>query len=243
MTGATPSPFPAIKGGDLLRRILLAALIAGALGGLFVSVLQEWKVVPLILAAEQFEGSAAHDHAGGGTAGHDHGEGWAPGEGVERKAFTAGANLVTGIGFALLLVAAFALSGRPVDAREGLFWGLAGFASFTAAPALGLPPELPGMVAADLPARQVWWITTASCTAGGLALLAFARGIWFKLAALVLIVLPHILSAPRPAAHGGSVPPELAAEFVIASLATAAAFWLVLGALAGAVYRRLGREA
>ena len=29
--------------------------------------------------------------------------------------------------------------------RQGLFWGFAGFAVFTLAPGLGLPPELPAM--------------------------------------------------------------------------------------------------
>jgi adenosylcobinamide kinase/adenosylcobinamide-phosphate guanylyltransferase len=50
-----------------------------------------------------------------------------------------------------------------------MFWGLAGFAVFTLAPGLGLPPELPAMPAADLLARQVWWIGTAAATAIGLA--------------------------------------------------------------------------
>ncbi len=234
----------------MLRRILLAALIAGAAGGLFAAALQEWRVIPLILAAEAFEGSEHSDHAAAGhvheagAAAHEHdADGWQPEDGLERKAYTAAANVVTGIGFALLLTAAFALSGRPVDGRSGLFWGLAGFAAFTAAPALGLPPELPGMVAADLQARQMWWVATAAGTGVGLALIVFGRSLWLKILAVALIVVPHAIGAPRPIAHGGAVPPELAAEFVIASLATAAAFWLVLGALAGAAYQRLGRHA
>ena len=52
---------------------------------------------------------------------------------------------------------------------------MAGFAVFMLAPSLGLPPELPGMPAAELGPRQVWWLLTAAATAAGLALLAFRR--------------------------------------------------------------------
>ena len=62
--------------------------------------------------------------------------------------------------------------------RDGLLWGLAGFVVFTAAPGLGLPPELPGMPVAPLTARQTLWIATAAATAGGLCLLAFRHTAW-----------------------------------------------------------------
>jgi len=35
------------------------------------------------------------------------------------------------VGYALLLVACFSLSGRAVDGRRGVLWGLAGFAAFS----------------------------------------------------------------------------------------------------------------
>jgi cobalt transporter subunit CbtA len=79
----------------------------------------------------------------------------------------------TGIGFALLLVVVSELAGGIANWRQGAFWGLAGFAVFTLAPGLGLPPELPAMPAADLVSRQVWWIGTVLATAAGLALIAF----------------------------------------------------------------------
>jgi len=50
--------------------------------------------------------------------------------------------------------------------------------------------------------------------------------------------LPHLIGAPA-APHGAmGVPAELAAEFATASLATAAAFWLLLGSVSGWLYRR-----
>jgi cobalt transporter subunit CbtA len=136
-----------------------------------------------------------------------------------------------------------AFAGRPADARRGLLWGLAGYGVFAVAPALGLPPELPGMMAADLAARQVWWIMTVGGTAAGLALVVFAPAKPYKrplqIAGLALIVLPHLLGAPHLAAEAGTVPAELAARFVVASLAASALFWAVLGAVVGHVMARL----
>ena len=85
------------------------------------------------------------------AAAHEHEEeAWAPADGFERFAYTALANIVTGIGFALILVAASEFAGGIANWRQGVFWGFAGFAVFTLAPGLGLPPELPAMPAADL---------------------------------------------------------------------------------------------
>ncbi|TJW23186.1 MAG: cobalt transporter, partial [Mesorhizobium sp.] len=78
------------------------------------------------------------------------------------------ASVVTGIGFALILVAASEFAGGIGNWRQGLFWGLAGFAVFTLAPNLGLPPELPAMPAPDLAQRQIWWTATVVATAAGL---------------------------------------------------------------------------
>jgi len=101
-----------------------------------------------------------------------------------------------------------------------------------------LPPELPGMAAADLVDRQVWWVATALASAAGLACLAFARPVWAKALGLVVLVIPHVVGAPRPA-DVGAVPAELAAEFVVASLLAAAMFWLVLGGVSGWLHRRM----
>ncbi len=104
------------------------------------------------------------------AADHDHGaEAWEPKDGLERNLYTAGANILTAIGFALLLGGFFAVrsgaTGEPISWHEGLMWGLAGFAVFTIAPGLGLPPELPGVPAAPLLSRQIWWVTAVLATA------------------------------------------------------------------------------
>jgi cobalt transporter subunit CbtA len=230
----------------MFQRIAISALIAGILGGLFVTALQGIAVTPLILEAETYEGAAdaGHDHdAATAEAGHDHdAEAWAPADGLERTAWTGAANVVTGVGFALLLGAGFALSGRRVDWRRGLLWGAAGFAAFALAPAFGLPPEVPGMHAAPLADRQLWWLATVAASAGGLALLAFAPRVAWKGVGVLLLIVPHLVGAPQPDEHGGLAPAELSHAFVFASLATSAAFWLALGAIAGLVFDRLGRR-
>jgi cobalt transporter subunit CbtA len=223
----------------MLRRILLTGLIAGTAAGLFAAGLQHLRLIPLIAAAEVYEAAGAH-------ADHQHGQEaaaaeWQPAPGLERAGFTVLADVLAGIGFALLLAGGVALArlrGYPIDARRGLIWGAAGFAVFALAPAMGLPPELPGMQAAGLMARQEWWLLTAAATSLGLGLLVFARQPVVRIIGAAILVLPHLVGAPI-APHGASaLPAELAAEFATASLATAALFWLLLGGLSGWLYRR-----
>ena len=126
--------------------------------------------------------------------------------GIERAGYTLIADLLAGIGFALLLAGAVALArlrGYAIDARSGLLWGAAGFAVFALAPAIGLPPELPGMSAAELAARQQWWLLTAAATAAGLGLVIFARPAPLRVLGAVLLVLPHLIGAPA-APHGAN---------------------------------------
>ncbi len=61
------------------------------------------------------------------------------------------------------------------------------------------------------------------------------------MAGVPVILLPHLIGAPQPGSDvaPGPVPPELAAHYVVWALATALLFWIVLGASAGAIYRRL----
>jgi cobalt transporter subunit CbtA len=227
----------------MLRRILLVAVIAGAVAGLVATAVQGVRLWPLIAAAERFEeaGAAAHQH--GDAAAHQHEHEWQPAEGAQRMAFTALFNILAGFGFALLLNGGLmlrqaALRGAAPDMATGALWGLAGFTCFALAPSFGLPPELPGMEAADLVDRQVWWVATALASAAGLALLAFARPLPMKALAVVVLIAPHLVGAPHTH-ETGNVPGELAAQFVAASLLAAAVFWIVLGAVSGWLHRRL----
>lgn len=165
-------------------------------------------------------------------------EGWAPADGFERFAFSVLANIVTGIGFALVLVAVSEFAGGIGNWRQGIFWGLAGFAAFTLAPGLSLPPELPAMPVADLTQRQIWWWATVAATAAGLGLIAFRKSLPLAILAVALIVAPHIVGAPQPDSFVTSIPEGLHHQFVVAVTVTNLVFWLVLGAVVGVVRGR-----
>jgi len=114
-----------------------------------------------------------------------------------------------------------------------MFWGLAGFAVFTLAPSLGLPPELPAMPAAELGARQLWWVATAASTATALGLLVYGRSRWTVLAAITLLIAPHLIGAPQPGSYETPIPESLHHSFVVAVVLTTLLFWVLLGGLAG----------
>jgi cobalt transporter subunit CbtA len=236
----------------MFSRILITAVISGIVAGIAFTGLQAFKVMPLIWQAETYESASenvasGHSHAAPATSAHSHGDeghdSWGPADGVERVAFTLLANVLIGIGFALLLCAAFALYGQ-VDWRKGLIWGFLGYTIFQLAPAFGLPPELPGMRSAPFNDRQIWWVATVAATAGGLALIFLAKqGIW-KAVGIALIALPHMIGAPHPHFDGPSVlPAELAASFVSASLITNLLFWLLLGGVSAWSFRYISVRA
>jgi cobalt transporter subunit CbtA len=245
-------PSPATDGiprGALasLRQLLFAAACAALLSGIFVAVAHQIATVPIILEAEVYENaggaSAAspHDHAS--AAAHDHhdaagAESWAPADGLERSAYTALSDIMTAFGFALLLGSALMLRGTQVGWREGVLWGLAGFATFVLAPGLGLPPELPGTEAAELMHRQLWWLATVAFTGAGLGLLLLVPSGSWALAGVVLIVLPHLYGAPLPEHPGALAPEILSRRFAAAAIAVSFLFWTVLGASTGYFHAR-----
>lgn len=234
---------------NIFRSIIFASVLAGLCAGLLVSILDIGGTTPLILAAEKYENtggeshSHSHEHGDGHEveAGHVHGdaEAWAPADGIERTLFTTVANVLTAIGYAMILTGIFSLRGQPVDWREGLFFGLAGFVSVMLAPAIGLPPELPGTPAGDLAARQIWWVSTVLSTAGGLALIAFVKKPWAAVLALVLLAAPHIYGAPQPAGDEHALAPEsLSQRFVAVATVTSMVFWSALGVLSAFFFSR-----
>ena len=87
----------------MFRTVVFAAVISGLIGGVVLTGIQAVKVLPLILQAETYEQKADTD-------GH---EAWAPEDGLERASFTLLANVLVGVGFALILCAVFAVRGIP----------------------------------------------------------------------------------------------------------------------------------
>jgi cobalt transporter subunit CbtA len=249
----------------VIRRLFVSAIAAGVLAGVIISAIHQVTTVPIILHAETYEGAATKARADasgvvvsagfrfsnpvpmarpgvtpihGGQA-TDARDAWAPEDGLERILYTVATTVLTGVGFALLLVVGMMIRGEPVDARRGVLWGAGGFVAFTLAPTLGLPPEIPGAAAADLLARQIWWISAAITAIAGLWMLIFTEGIAWKIAGVVLLAVPHVYGAPHPHALGTSgAPAELAAHFAATSIGVAAVFWVLLGGFAGHFFGR-----
>jgi cobalt transporter subunit CbtA len=237
----------------MFQRMLASALFAGAAAGLIAALLHFAFVQHLIVLAEQYEtgalthfttGSAATDAAPAAEAGHTHAAGTAEAghshapaaetSDLQRNGLTVLFMGLVYIAYGMLLTAGFGLAesmGLRIGPMQGLLWGIAGFAAFQLAPAMGLAPELPGTLAADLGARQIWWWSTVAATATGLGLLAYGRQIW-------VYPLAHVIGAPEIDGFHGVVPPEVASAFAARVLGAALVAWACLGGLAGHFWSR-----
>lgn len=207
------------------KALMLVVLSSGALAGLALFAVQRFTVIPLIETAEAYE---AADHQSAGGVHEDEGlQGWV------RTSLTGLTTMLSGIGFAAMLFGSLSLTGSRVNTQRGALWGLAAFACFGLAPALGLPPQPPGVAVAALYQRQIWWVSTVAATAIGLWLLAGKGRQWLlRIGGLVCLSLPHLIGAP--AASGQSaVPSELIHRFTLVSLTTTGVFWLLLGTIGG----------
>lgn len=225
----------------MFKNIVINAMIVGVIAGALLGILQNFTTTPIILAAEAYEVSEtteATTHSHGGASAHTHqhdDEAWAPQDGFERVTYTILSSILTAIGFAMLTLAAMAASGKT-SLLNGLLFGLAGFTIFYIAPALGLSPEIPGTIAANLEGRQAWWLMTVILTAAGLGCLAFLNQ-YYKLFGLALLAIPHILGAPQPEHHGfANTEPEavaaltaLSGDFILMTGLTLLIFWVATG--------------
>ncbi len=223
------------------RQILIVALLAGMAAGVFSWGLHMVGSTPLILKAEIFERQAdaeAPASASENEPSHDHAGAYVPEDGWERNLLTLGADLVTGVGFAMALVAGLFFLGGPVDYRRGLLWGLIGFIAFSLAPAIGLPPTLPGTPEGPLLDRQIWWVLTVAATLLGIFMMFKGRKVLYGIAGLGLIALPHIIGAPMPPMEQPATPELLRLTFLWVTLGSTFLFWLSLGGMTGALYGR-----
>ncbi|HEY8158766.1 MAG TPA: CbtA family protein [Methylobacter sp.] len=223
---------------DMFKRIVFSAVQAGTVAALFLSMLQIFWVTPLILQAETYEVAAEavlHEH----TADHAHDDTvWQPEDGWQRTLSTATSNIVIAIGFALMLSGIYTLR-NPSGIWQGLAWGLAGYAVFFVAPALGLPPDLPGTTAAELIVRQYWWLGTALATAGGLGLVFLQSNWLLRMTGALLLLIPHLLGAPQLEMTESLAPVLLQNQFRWASALSNAVFWMVLGVSSALIFNRL----
>jgi cobalt transporter subunit CbtA len=252
----------------MIQRMLTSALVAGCAAWLLAALLHFAFVQKYILLGEEYEtGAVVHfagvaptdGHDGSVTAeghthdaaeeghshdaaesGHDHeaGEEAPP---LTRNLWTTVFFGLVFVAYALILVAGFGLArvyGKTITAQEGILWGIAGYAAFQLAPAMGLAPELPGTMAADLGARQVWWWGTAVSTALALGLLGYGRSLVTSLIAVALLVAPHVIGAPELEGFSGVAPPEVAGAFSARVLGVGLAVWALMGWVAGFVWAK-----
>jgi cobalt transporter subunit CbtA len=236
----------------LFRTIIFTAVFAAIISGLVLGMLQYISTTPIIYSAEVYEvaeetlavppsaahGEAAHSHAAGVTE-------WEPKNETQRVGYTFFADILIAFGHSLLLTSFLALVflkfGKPeISWRSGLIIGLGGYLSFYVATVIGLPPEVPGTVVANLELRQGWWTLTIVMTIAGLSFLYLAPP-FFKVIGLVFIVLPHVFGAPQPELHGFlnqetsaiAALSQLEHQLLISTAWVNLVYWLLLGLVSG----------
>jgi cobalt transporter subunit CbtA len=220
---------------------VFSACLAGLVSGLVLTGIQMFGVLPIIVEAETYENSiGAPTLDQESSSQHHH---YDPNAASDRYRlwWTALANVGIGIGFGLLLSAIYALR-SPVTWAQGLAWGMGGYVTFFLAPAIGLPPGIPGDAVVALEARQLWWVLTVTCTGVGLLLLFLGPHWMFKVLGAVLLPVPHLIGAPYPDVYTGLAPEILANRFYLAAVIVNAIFWLVLGATSAVLFRRLAQK-
>lgn len=239
---ATQPASPATK--PMFSRILTSALFAGASAGLIAALLQLAFVQPVLLHAELYEsGELVHFGAEAVSA---HPE--LPGmfSDLTRDALSVIFTMLTYTGYALVLVALMSVAegrGQRIDSRTGVLWGLAGFVAVHFAPGFSLAPEVPGVAAADVYARQVWWFATVAAAAVAMWLIAFGGNIISYVIAAVLLLAPHLIGAPEPDVFTGPVPTEIGALFAARAFGIGLAAWVLVGAFAGYFWQSEGKHA
>ena len=221
----------------MFTRILTSAAFAGAAAGLISALLQLVFVQPVLLHAELYEsGKLVHLGAEAVSAKQDVGS-----PDLMRNGLSILFNMLTFVGYALVLVAGMVVAqtrGHIATARNGLIWGIAGFIVFHFAPGLSLAPEVPGVAAADVGERQIWWSGTVVAAGLALWLIAFGRTWIMWGGAIVLLLAPHLIGAPEPDSFAGPVPTELGALFAARAFGVGLAGWVLLGCVAGYFWHR-----
>ncbi len=216
------------------KNLVLSAFAVAMLAAISLSIYQEYFITPIILAAETYEVGTPDIIP----------IVWSPDDGAERTSFSLMANVLICFAYALILSSLMALK-NVASVEKGLFWGGCAYLAVFVAPALGLPPEIPGMEAAQIEHRQAWWIMTVIGTIIGLWLLFFNTKI-FKGLGLILLLIPHILGAPTAEIHGfANSNPEaiktltiLWEEFILQTSIANALLWLIIGAGTGFLNRK-----
>jgi len=225
----------------MLSRFIISAVFAGAAAGLLTGLLQLVFVQPVLLHAELYEGGDLVHYGAEAVSAHPE----LPGFDLMRDGLSVIFTMLTYTGYALILIGAMSFAeerGTPITARWGILWGIAGFVAFHLAPGFTLAPEVPGVAAADVTARQIWWFATVAAAVVALWLIAFGRSPVMILIAVVLLAAPHLIGAPEPDTFAGPVPTEIGALFAARAFGVGLAAWVMLGAFAAYFWQREGEQ-
>jgi cobalt transporter subunit CbtA len=212
----------------MFTKIFSSALLSGATAGLITGLLQLAFVQPVLLHAELYE-TGQLVHFGGQVV--DAAQDIANFDPM-RDGLSIMFTMAVYVGYALILTAAIAFAevhGNEVSVRHGFLWGVAGFVAVQVAPGFTLAPEVPGVAAADVYTRQLWWFSTVGAAAIAMWLIAFGKS-WFVWGfAIVLLVVPHVFGAPQPEIFVGPVPPEIGALFAARVFGVGFTAWTLTG--------------
>lgn len=255
----------------IFQRLIWSALATAMVVGSVQTGVQRWQVAPMILAAEAYEAQKAEApaptaaltapaHAEAAPHEHEHEHGAAregePENGAKRIGWTWVANILHVFSMALLVFAVMGIwlyrRGMAVASLPlaGLVAG-AGWLSFHLWPSLGLHAEVPGMEAAPLHARQVWWVLAVGSAALACAVAGFARAPWRWPVAAALLALPFVVGAPQLQgdalagfdAEAHAALEQLGAQFIWATTWVSLSFWASMGVVGGLVFQRWLRPA
>ena len=144
-------------------------------------------------------------------------------------------------GYSLVTVSAMALAeqrGNVLSTKQGIIWGIAGFIAVHFAPGFTLAPEVPGVAAADVYARQIWWFATVASAVAALWFIAFGSGMVTYGIAVLLLLAPHMIGAPEPDTFTGPVPTELGALYAARAFGVGMAAWVLLGIFSAYFWQR-----
>ncbi|WIY25630.1 CbtA family protein [Parasedimentitalea psychrophila] len=226
----------------MFSRILTSALFAGAAAGLIAALLQLVFVQPVLLHAELYESGELVHFGAESVSAHP----TLPGFDAMRDGLSIVFTMLTYTGYALVMVALMSIAeerGAKINARVGIIWGLAGFITFHFAPGLTLAPEVPGVAAADVGDRQLWWTATVATAGIAMWLIAFGGNKISYAIAAVLLLAPHLIGAPEPDSFSGPVPTEIGALFAARAFGVGMAAWVLVGTFAGYFWQAEGERA
>ncbi len=222
----------------MFTRLLTSALFAGAVAGLIAALLQLYFVQPVLLHAELYEGGDLIHFGASSTVPAIQDVG---GIDVVRDGLSVIFTMLIYSAYAMVLVSLMSVAetrGATINGRTGLIWGAAGFVALHFAPGFSLAPEVPGVAAADVGLRQIWWFATAGAAAIAMWLIAFGRNWMAWGAAVVLLLAPHVYGAPEPDVFTGPVPTEIGALFAARAFGVGLAAWIMVGGFAGYFWSR-----